>query len=312
GTTRDQDERTDAPFRRPHRGRQPHLRRPARRGRRRGRAERLRQVDDAADAARADPPLVGDGRGARGLDRGPQPLRAPGRRPDREPGLRADPLRPPQPRLAGEAEGAAGRARRRGAPRRRARRPGGRRRPDLLARDEAAARDRRRPPPRPRPPGPRRADQRARPLRYRRDPGAPPPARRGRPHGRRLQPPAERARGDRRPRRRHPLREAALRRAAGRADAAGRVPHRGATGIARRRRAARPALPGARLAVDPGGRPRPRRCRPDPRGRPQPGRAGRRDRARPARPAHAVPRRGLPPDDRRPRGVRPHLPKGGL
>ena len=128
------------------------------------------------------------------------------------------PLREGQPararpllrRSGGEDRGRPGR----GRPRRARRRPVR----DVLARDEAAARDRRRAAQGSRAPDPRRADERHGSRRHGRDARVHPESRARPADGAPLQPPDERGRAGRRPRRRDQQRRARSRRNGGRAS----------------------------------------------------------------------------------------------
>ena len=192
GLADDRSDRADQALRRHPGRRRRHLRRPARRGHRLPRAERVGQVDhDAADHGPRRPH-----RGRRDHQRSPLPRPplavAGGRRPPRGPGHPPGPERPCPPADARRDQRHRERARRGGA------RPGGadggRRAPggQVLAGHGPTARDRRRPPRRPRRPPVRRAGQRSRPRWHPLGPQSPQGAGPGGAHRVRVEPPHER------------------------------------------------------------------------------------------------------------------------
>ena len=202
------------------------------RGLRLPRAQRRRQDDDAAHAARARPADVGQRarpRPATGVAGGPVPHRLP----DRDAVLLPVPVRTRQPAGARAARGRRGDAHLARPGRGGAR--GSRRRSlrHVLPGHEAAARDRRGAAQGPRPADPRRADQRHGPRRHGRDAQLHPRARRRPPHRPPLQPPDGRGRAGLRPGRRDQPRPAGRRGDGRRATrpraalAAGRAARRG-------------------------------------------------------------------------------------
>ena len=172
------------------------------------RAERRRQVDDAALGARARAP----GRGQRDRARRPlppaRPAAAPRRRRARGERGASGPLRAQPPARAGGRGRPARVAGRGGARARRADRRREAAREGLLARDAPAPRARDGAARRPGGARARRAGERARSRRDQVAAGPPPLARRRGSHDPRLEPRALRGRADRRPRRDHPPRPA--------------------------------------------------------------------------------------------------------